>query len=239
VAQRQRSSHPGRSSTGGESTGVTPTQCKATNLTATPSPTPAAAAQSDADFWDPRTHDAEDPAAAPAMVLRRTTFLRQRPPACDTAIGVAACFTLSAMGDRKVRQGSELGRSACRHERHRSLRLLKDATAAGPNSGVVCDSVPQLCVMGCRGMGGNAAAPTASSAVRRTTPSAAAADGDDHQRGTGIGTGGSGGAERRRREDAGGAGGNGGSGAQDDKGLMVAACRRRGRTPAPPPLLWR
>ena len=32
---------------------------------------------------------------------------------------------------------------------------MADSDCGGPNSGKVCDSVPQTCVDGCRGMGGN------------------------------------------------------------------------------------
>ena len=77
-------------------------------------------------------------------------------PACDATQGICVLCTLGTMGDTKVCTTDPKG-PLCVAGMSDTVHCgcLQDSDCGGPKSGSVCDSVPQTCVTGCRGMGGN------------------------------------------------------------------------------------
>jgi fimbrial isopeptide formation D2 family protein/MYXO-CTERM domain-containing protein len=85
-----------------------------------------------------------------------TTLCIDDKPACDTTNGICTLCTLGAMGDATRCKMDPKG-PVCVAGTNDTVHCgcTQDGDCGGPKSGVVCDSVPQTCVTGCRGMGGN------------------------------------------------------------------------------------
>jgi uncharacterized repeat protein (TIGR01451 family)/MYXO-CTERM domain-containing protein len=111
---------------------------------------------SDADCKDPKNPACEPTGACGQCSKTNDTLCVNDTPACDTTIGICVLCTLGAMGDATKCEKDPNG-PICVAGMNDTVHCgcIADKDCGGPMSGMVCDSVPQLCVMGCRGMGGN------------------------------------------------------------------------------------
>ncbi len=110
----------------------------------------------DADCKDPKNPACEPGGACGQCSKSNDTLCINDTPACDTMSGLCVLCTLGAMGDATKCKMDPNG-PICVAGMNDSVHCgcTKDGDCGGPNSGKVCDSVPQLCIDGCRGTDGN------------------------------------------------------------------------------------
>ncbi|MEP7124399.1 MAG: isopeptide-forming domain-containing fimbrial protein [Byssovorax sp.] len=159
---------------------------------------------SDADCKDPKSPACEPSGACGQCSKTNDTLCVNDTPACDTTIGICVLCTLGAMGDATKCKMDPNG-PVCVAGMNDTVHCgcTTDMDCGGPNSGIVCDSVPQICIPGCRGVGGNGCATgmvcsskdntigTCGPEVAATTSSTTGAGGAGGGDGSGGGTGGS------------------------------------------------
>ena len=111
---------------------------------------------SDADCKDPANPACQPSGACGECSKSNDKLCVNDTPACDTMAGICVLCTLGAMGDATKCKMDPNG-PVCVAGMNDTVHCgcTTDVDCGGPDSGVVCDSVPQLCVQGCRGMGGN------------------------------------------------------------------------------------
>ena len=110
----------------------------------------------DADCKDPKLPACEPTGACGQCSKTNDALCTNDTPACDTMAGICVLCTLGAMGDATSCKMDPNG-PICVAGMNDSVHCgcTKDGDCGGANSGKVCDSVPQLCIEGCRGEGGN------------------------------------------------------------------------------------
>ncbi len=114
---------------------------------------------SDADCKDPASPACQPDGSCGQCSKTNDTLCVNDTPACDTADGICVLCTLGTSGDAtkcKTDPNGPVCVAGMNDTVHCGCTTDKDC--GGPSSGMVCDSVPQICVSGCRGMNGNGCA---------------------------------------------------------------------------------
>jgi uncharacterized repeat protein (TIGR01451 family)/MYXO-CTERM domain-containing protein len=112
--------------------------------------------QSDADCPDPNKPACQPNGSCGECSATNGSKCMGNTPACDTMSGNCVLCTLGPQGDAAQCQNDPDG-PVCVSGMGGTVHCgcTMDSDCGGPMSGKVCDSVPSICVDGCRGMGGN------------------------------------------------------------------------------------
>ncbi|HEX7601611.1 MAG TPA: MYXO-CTERM sorting domain-containing protein, partial [Polyangiaceae bacterium] len=164
--------------------------------------------------------------------------------ACDVPNGICTLCTLGPKGDASKCKLDPKG-PVCVAGSNMTVHCgcLQDPDCGGPKSGKVCDSVPETCEDGCRGLGGNGCPDGMECTSKDTTIGkcvVTGGGGGGGGGGVGGGTSGSGGAPAGVPQDPGDTGGCGcrvpaeeggdlGGAMAGALGLLALASRRRRR----------
>jgi fimbrial isopeptide formation D2 family protein len=191
--------------------------------------------KSDADCSDPQSPACQPTGSCGECSETNKALCAGETPACDTMVGICVLCTLGPSGDASKCQGDPAGPICVAGENVTvHCGCLTDSDCGDAVSGKVCDSVPSVCVDGCRGMGGNGCPAGLTCTSIDTTIGQCVPDGGEGGAGGG-GTGGSGAAAPDAGDDGscgcevpGGGRGDEGLGALAALlGLAVMARRRR------------
>jgi uncharacterized repeat protein (TIGR01451 family) len=111
---------------------------------------------SDADCTDPAQPACQPSGACGECSQSNQVLCKDDTPACNTGVGICVLCTLGPNGDASKCSGEPDG-PLCVAGQANTVHCgcLTDSDCGGPNSGKVCDAIPQTCVDGCRGEGGN------------------------------------------------------------------------------------
>lgn len=162
--------------------------------------------QSDADCKDPNLPACQPNGSCGQCSATNGTQCKGGTPVCDTMAGICVLCTLGSQGNADQCKSDSDG-PLCVSGMGGTVHCgcTTDSDCGDPMSGKVCDSVPSICVDGCRGMGGNGCPAGMVCSSKDTTIGTC---GPDTSGAGGGGTGGSGMGE-------GGAGGGGSESAGD------------------------
>jgi fimbrial isopeptide formation D2 family protein/MYXO-CTERM domain-containing protein len=185
---------------------------------------------SDADCTDPAEPACQPSGACGQCSQSNKVLCNGDTPACNTSVGICVLCTLGPNGDAS-KCVSEPDGPLCVAGQANTVHCgcLTDSDCGGPNSGKVCDAIPQTCVDGCRGEGGNGCpveleCSSKDSSIGDCGPGGAGGGGAGGSANTG-GSGGAGGAlGSTDTASSGGAGGSaGGAGGSGGSSAVVAA----------------
>jgi uncharacterized repeat protein (TIGR01451 family)/MYXO-CTERM domain-containing protein len=131
-------------------------QCSGTKPHCDPTTHVCVGCASDADCKDPAHPACEPTGACGQCSATNSAQCSGATPVCDVTSGDCVLCTLGSSGSASLCQKNPSG-PVCVAGAGGTVHCgcLMDSDCGGPMSGKVCDSVPSVCIDGCRGMGGN------------------------------------------------------------------------------------